>query len=302
MSNKFNREYILKIEIDNNKYIEIKSPFTLEFNIVRNNLAATNTGNFVVYNLNQANRSKIYKDINDFGQMKAIQLFAGYNDGKSQILLPRCFNGEIRKAFSNRVGPDFKTTIEAYDGTIAMNSDKGNTNITLPAGTSQNKAIETIAAGMTGIMSKTIGRNFTDLSARALPLTGNPMDSLTQITQNKAYIDSGNLYALDESEVVAGEIRLINADNGLLGTPRKQQTLVEIEMLFEPRLVPSQLIELQSLTEKRFNGTYKITGITHKGVISGAIGGDCRTNVTMTSIEQPSFISDKATTEYRIFA
>lgn len=300
MSNKFNREYILKIEIDDNQYIEIKSPFTLEFNIVRNNLPAANTGNFVVYNLNQATRSKIYKDINDFGKMKAIQLFAGYNDGNSQILLPRCFNGEIRKAFSHRAGPDFRTTIEAYDGTIAMSSSTVNT--TLPAGTSQKQAIETIAAGMTGIMGKTIGQKFTDLSLRALPLIGNPMDALTQITQNQTYIDSGSLYALDNSEVIAGDIKLINADNGLLGTPKKQQTLVEIEMLFEPRIKPSQVIELQSSTDTRFNGTYKITGFTHRGVISGAIGGDCRTNITMQQVKLVNLVADRATNEYRVLS
>jgi len=131
---------------------------------------------------------------------------------------------------------------------------------------------------------------------------GNSMDALTQITQNQAYIDSGSLYALDNSEVLAGDIKLINADNGLLGTPKKQQTLVEVEMLFEPRIKPSQLIELQSSTDTRFNGTYKITGFTHRGVISGAIGGDCRTNITMQQVNFTSLVADRATTEYRVFA
>jgi hypothetical protein len=300
MSNKFNRKFILKIETGENEFIEIKNPFTLEFNIQRNNLASSNTANFTIYNLNQATRSKIYKDINDFGELKAVQLFAGYDDSESQILLPRCFNGEIRRAYSHRYGPDFKTVIEAYDGTVTVATSVAKE--TLPAGTSQEQAIKTIGEGMKGIVGQTIGEKFKDLSTRALPLMGNPMDLLSQITQNQTYIDSGNLYSLDSSEVVTGDIAMISADNGLLGTPKKQQNIVEVEMIFEPRIKPSQLIELKSKTDTRFNGIYKITGFTHKGIISGAVGGECRTTVTMIAIDKANLIVDKATIEYRSFA
>ena len=52
-------------------------------------------------------------------------------------------------------------------------------------------------------------------------------------------------------------------------------------MLFEPRLMVSQGVTLKSDTAKNFVGTYKIVGLTHRGTISGAVNGECRTTVSM---------------------
>jgi hypothetical protein len=294
---KFNRSYILKIETGDNEFVEIIPPFTLEFNIQRNNLASSNTGHFVIYNLNTANRSKIYKDIYDVGTFRAVQLWAGYAE-KAGDLIPLCFNGNIKRAFSHRQGPDFRTELECYDGQISNTmSDIG---LTLPAQISTKGIIEAIAKNIKEVSGVTVGNKFTDLSNRSTAIMGNPSEILSQLTGNQSYIDSGNLYALNKDEVVLGDIRLINVDNGLLGTPKKQETMVEIEMLFEPRIKPSQLIELQSTSETRFNGYYKVTGIIHKGTISGAIGGDARTNLTMIQQKVTDVVFDKATNEYRV--
>ena len=296
MSSKFNRAYILRVETGDNEFVEIKPPFTLEFNIQRNNLASSNTANFVIYNLNTANRSKIYKDIYDVGTFRAVQLFAGYAE-KTGDLLPRVFNGNIKRAFSHRQGPDFRTEIECYDGQISNSTS--DIAITLPASINTKDIIEAIAKNLKDVGGVTVGKKFTDISSRSTALMGNPSEILSQLTGGKSYIDSGNLYALDKSEVVIGDIRLINVDNGLLGTPKKQETMIEIEMLFEPRIKPSQLIELQSSTEPRFNGYYKVTGIIHRGTISGAVGGEARTNLTMIQQKVTDVVYDKATNEYR---
>jgi hypothetical protein len=294
---KFNRSYVLRVETGDNEFVEILPPFTLEFNIQRNNLASSNTGHFVVYNLNQANRAKIYKDIYDVGTFRAVQLFAGYAE-KTGDLIPRVFNGNIKRAFSHRQGPDFRTELECYDGQISnMTSDIA---ITLPPSINTKVIIEAIARNLKDVGGVTVGNKFTDISNRSTALMGNPSEILSQLTGNKSYIDSGNVYALDKDEVILGDIRLINVDNGLLGTPKKQETMIELEMLFEPRIKPSQLIELESTTEPRFNGFYKVTGIIHRGTISGAIGGEARTNLTMIQQKVTDVVYDKATNEYRV--
>lgn len=298
MSNKFNRQYILKVETTPDEYVEIKSPFTLEFSITRNNLSSTNTATFTIYNLKQDIRGKIFKDVYDFTNFKAVQLFAGYNDTDTAILMPRCFNGNIKRAFSYRVGPDFKTTIEAYDGQIATAANN-NLNITVPAGLSQEEIIKKISENMNGVFGKTIGNKFTDLNGRASSFYGSQIDAINQVSGNKAYIDSGDLFVLADSEVIPAYVRKISAENGLLGTPKRQEQMVEVEMLFEPRIRPSQYIELVSNTEQKFNGVYKVTGFTHKGTISGAVGGDCRTNITLQVQKNAVIVYDKATNEYR---
>ena len=52
-------------------------------------------------------------------------------------------------------------------------------------------------------------------------------------------------------------------------------------MLFEPRLTLGQIINLQSTTNKQYNGLYKVVGFTHRGTISPAVCGDLRTTVNL---------------------
>jgi len=296
---KFNRSYVMKVEVPPvesvDSYVTLNYPFTLEFSISRNNLSATNTAHFVVYNLNPSTRSKIYKDVWDISNFKAIQLFAGYAYGQND-LLPMVFNGTIKAAYSQRSGSDFRTVIEAFDGLNSFATQQ--ISQTVPSGTTQKQAIEKLVSGVDGVKTLTLSERFTQITQRSASFMGTPQDVLGQASGGSFYMDSGNAYALDLTDVLEGEIRTISVDNGLLGTPRKAETLVEIEMLFEPRIKPSQLIELQSRTEPRFNGLHKVTGIVHRGTISGSVGGDCRTTITLTKMSDYHIVIDKATQEY----
>lgn len=291
---KFNRRYTLKLETIDNKIITIESPITLQFQVTRNNLASANTANFTIYNLGANIRNQIYKDQFDTSIFRAIQLFAGYDDGASGFST-RVFNGFIKMAASHREGPDWKTEIEAYDSYVTPGS---NVSTTLPSGTTATDAIKALMGSFSNIKEQVIGSGFTDQSKRGMALMGDPMDILRQITQDKCYIDDQKAYALGEKDVVPSEIRIFSSDNGLLNTPRKYQNLIEIEALFEPRIKPSQLLELKSTGEPRFNGVYKVTGITHKGTISGAISGDCKTTLQMILIKGWTVVYDRGTNTY----
>jgi len=293
---KFNRSYILKVETNDGDHIVISYPLTINFNVARNNLAATNTATFSIFNLNETSRAKIYKDVWDVKNLKAIQFFAGYIDSETDAL-PRVFNGTVKRAFSQRQGPNFTTEIEAFDGQISL-PDK-EVSLTLPAGATDKQALDAAGASLkTGANTMTIGESYKNGMQRARAMMGNPMEILNQISGGGAFIDNGNVYVLDETEVLPGEIRLINKDNGLLGTPKKSEIMVEVDMLFEPRLRPSQLIELQSETERRFDGLYKVTGIVHTGTISGSMGGDCRTSLTLLRQKDYKVVFDQSTFEY----
>lgn len=289
---KFNRKFNLKVEISKKEFIEIETPLTLDFSIVRNNLASANTAHFTIYNLAPETRSQIYKDQYDISTFRAIQLVAGYDGMMCQV-----FNGAVKVASSHRQGSDFLTEIEGYDGMMQAGA---NISQTAPAGTSRQEIIKNLAASIPGLQGLVVGDKFTDESKRGVAMMGNPQDMLQQLSNNSFYVDSQKGYALDQTEVVQGDIRLISYENGLLNTPRFQETLVEVEMLFEPRLKPSQLIELKSTTEPRFNGLYKVTGITHSGTISGAIAGDCKTKLIMTQIKNYKVIQDVNTQEFNV--
>lgn len=291
---KFNRRYQLKVETADGRNVTIAFPTTLDFTVVRNNLASANTGSFTIYNLNPAVRDMIFKDQFDTSVFRAIQLFAGYDDGTTGFV-SRVFNGHLKMASSHREGPNWKTEIEAYDGYIAP---KANVTTTLPSGTSLKDTIRELIKSMQNITGAVIGNGKDAESKRGVSLMGDPMEILRQLTQEGIYIDDQKAYSLAADDVVPSEIRILTSENGLLNTPRKYQNLIEIECLFEPRVRPSQLLELKSVGAPRFNGVYKITGITHKGTISGAIGGECKTTIQMILLKNWKVVHDTKNDQY----
>jgi len=271
---KLGRIYILKVEVSNTEYVEISNPFTLEFSVTRSNMASANSANFVIYNLAEKTRNKIFKDQFDISTYRAIQLFAGY--GKT---LTRVFNGNMRSAYSFRQGPNFKTEIECYDGGFSMSN--GFISQTMPAGTQQVAVIQVLMNSLPKVGEKVIGNSFLEQSKRGIALFGNPAELLKQFTNGSFYIDNQNAYALAKDEVIPGDLDTIESSTGLLETPRRSENMLELNMLFEPRLVIAQEVELASTTAKNFNGAYKVVGLSHRGVISGSVGGECRTSVSL---------------------
>lgn len=296
-SGKFNRRYVLKVETTDGNTVTITSPLTLEFQVERTNLSSSNTGSFTIYNLSKQLRDTIFKDQSDLSQDSylAIQLFAGYDDGKSYFL-PRIFNGYIRQAGSYREGPNFKTMIEAFDGYLPSSSQ---VSATLPKGTPLKDVVKTLTKGFKNIKEQVVGNGFEAGLKKAMSVFGDAMESLkTHIGDNKVYVDDQKAYALAENEVVDSEIVTLSVENGILNTPKKYNQIVEVDCLFEPRLRPSQYLNFISLTAPRLNGAYKVTGISHRGTISGSVGGDCVTTVKMALVQNAVIVYDDSTDTY----
>ena len=74
---------------------------------------------------------------------------------------------------------------------------------------------------------------------------------------------------------------MINAASGLLGSPQRSTTKLEVEILLETRLTLGQIIQLESEDDTTFNGTYKVMGFIHRGTISPAVAGPCSTTVSL---------------------
>jgi hypothetical protein len=100
-----------------------------------------------------------------------------------------------------------------------------------------------------------------------------------------AYIDSSmdidKVWILGENDVLPQAYYLSVGEDAIFGTPKRRNSVISINMLFEPRLVENQAIELKSRTASFFNGLYKIVGFNHQGTISGAVGGSCQTTALL---------------------
>lgn len=271
---KFQREYSLSIETADASLVTIESPLTLEFNIERNTLASANTANFRILNLGELTRQRLYKSKYDISIFRAIELKAGYAGE-----IPVVFSGNVLEAFSYKEegAVNTYTDISCYDGGFDIVNSYSS--FAVQAG-EKRKVIERLAGDFPHVR-KGLFSEFEGLSLRGRSVMGNTFKLLSDETLGGAFIDNEVVNGLLDNDCLDGDIRVIQSTTGLLGSPKRADTLLIVELLFEPKLKVGQRVELNSQTERNFNGIYKVAGIHHSGTISGAVGGKCKTVVSL---------------------
>jgi hypothetical protein len=286
---KFNRVYELKVEADdqvrpsqevapsNTKNVTIGLPYTIEFEITRANLGSAQSATFRIYNLGLETRRAIQKDQWQF-IFRAIQFRAGYQSPEG-TLMPLLFNGVVRTAYSYRQGVDFITEIEAYDSVWSMT--QGFTSLAIPGGITASQIIAWLAKDLPNTSGTPIIGNFPTVAKRGIALSGNTWNLIQRFTNQLAIMNNGRLIALKLNEVLKGGLPLISAETGLLGVPKRTRSMLECQMIFEPRLTLCQLIELRTITLPELNRFWKVVGIQHRGMISPTVSGDCTSTATL---------------------
>lgn len=277
MANKWGLTYLLKVENADGNTVEIGMPFSVQFSVQRSITGGANSAHFTIMNLAPQTRNAIYKDQYSI-EYRTVQMFAGYDDG-AQTLLAMLFNGNIRVAQSYRSGVDFLTEIECYDGAYAMT--QGKTAVTTNAGQAMKDTLKQLMQQLPNIAGATVGNGYETENKRGNVIFGNPAEYLKTLSQNRFFIDNNHAYVLADNEVIKGDVETIDASTGLIGTPKKSNTLVEIETIFEPRIQIAQSLELASLTNPRLNGVYKVLECNHSGMISPTVGGGVTTQLKL---------------------
>lgn len=278
MAFKFGRNYSLSIGTqDPAVSVLVALPFTMEFDINRTYFSSANTASIRVYNLSERNRNLVRKDVYTTDIYRSIELKAGYGTN-----LPVILKGNITQAWSVREGTDFITEVNAFDAGFAFVN--GITNSEFPEGTDQKTIINTLIKSLKNFNVSTgaIG-DYTGATKRGTAYSGNTTEVLKEITGGGFFIDNGIAHCLRDDEVLSDLALVINSQSGLLGTPILEETLVRLTILFEPAVKVGQLVKVESLTEKRFNGFYKVTGVHHKGLISQSVAGSATTELSLVN-------------------
>jgi len=285
---KFGRNYRL-ILLDNltaNTGLELRNDkgaqsLTIDFDIQRGVGADLNSMSLKIYNLSRENQAQLFQarlDLSNKNTFTArpIILQAGYNNGLSVI-----FRGGIKEAFTFRQGQDLITQIEALDGILGTIQTYAN--ISYESAATAQQIVDDLVSPLTSNQTE-IDKGQTKLSTqtsalignnqRGYVICGNAYDILQQYTQQKAFIDLGELNILSDNECIRPSVRVIDAEAGLLGVPRLDGLRVTIETIFEPRVNVGEFIEVQSNVAKQFNGQYKVAAVQHKGMLSDTIAGN----------------------------
>ncbi len=276
---KFGRTYRMTIQVSDSESIVVEFPQTLILDVSRNTLASANRGHFQIYNLKPDTRLKVYHDRYDTTTFRQIILQAGYED---ESPLPTIFRGNIIQASSYRAGTNWITEIEAFDGGYGIIN--GQVSQTVPAGWGLPQIIKSVLGQLPNVAVGAVG-DLTQENKRGITLMGNSWEVANRIAAGQdatAFIDNGQANVLKKDEYIegVGGITIITSDTGLLQTPRRYDARIDVEIVFEPRLVVGQIVQLQSL-EQIYNAQYQVIGIAHKGTISGAV---CDSLTTVASL------------------
>ena len=296
---KFIRDYELTIEIPPestvlgpalppSSFLTIQPPFTLVFDINKDCLSSSSTATFQLYNLGAVNRNQIRKNVNDFLSVRQVVLKAGYVGNTATV-----FNGMMQQAFSVRDGVDVVTQIEGADWSFAFISpDSDYYGTPVAAGTTKKQLLANVMSKMPNISVGAIGNGYEGSFKRTTSHAGMSKDIIQLYTGGQGtsglFIDNGVANILGQNEAISVQgIATINTNSGLLNKPVQEANILDFEMLFEPRLLMGQVINLESVTEPQLSGQYKVVSIKHHGMISDAVCGDAITSVGLFSPNFP---------------
>lgn len=283
---KLNRIYQLKVQLEDGGTAIIQPPMTIEFNIDRNTQASSNTANIKIYNLSEKTRALIFRDRYQFwdpssaagpnNRPRNVQLFAGYEWEAQNLSL--IFNGQMYVGYSQRRGPEWVTTIEAFDA--AINAYTAVSARTLEAGVSKQSIIKELYKDFVDAAPGIVG-NFNETSKRRTVLVGPTIKLLADITNDNFYFDLGRPIALKKNEYFKNDtMPELNSDTGLLNSPLKANAMITVPLLFTPGLQVGQKVSVNAI-EKQYNGEWKVVGIRHSGIISGTHNGQTTTTASL---------------------
>lgn len=279
--NKFQRTFTLFVQINDAiieseiDFLEIKDPFTVQFSINRNIMSSLNTMQMQVFNLSRRQRSQIFKD-RFSKKYRRIIFKAGY--GQQSV----CFQGDIFSAFSERRGSDIVTMIECRDGGFSNQTDQISKTFNKDISKEEilNELIGTMKTLTKGVISPD-----DEVKKRATVLDGGSVYLINKET-NGFFIDLEKVNILKDNEVIKGAVPLINTKTGLLGTPKRQDSYITVDTIFEPQVKVGQAVQIESGVQPEFTGQYKVIGVQHTGVISQGMSGSCKSTFSLLLPDQ----------------
>lgn len=290
---KLNRRYRLTIQdVDENREpintaVVIENPFTLRFSIDRNIFEQINHGDFEIINLAPDTYNRLFYDyftinryfgdqdgtreVGNSFKSRIVILEAGYYGMEMSVI----FIGDMWSCYTQRRGTETITKIHAIVGLRA-------TSITSDvsfSSTSRNRVLMYLADDMH------LKLKLYDVGDKEIPrpvvINGNSYANIQKYASGTAFIDNDEIKVLADDKAFEGDVALINDESGLLGVPNRENGILSVNMIFEPRLEVGQIIEIQSRIAPMFNGQYKVYGLKHEGIISEAEAGRVTTNIQM---------------------
>lgn len=296
---KFQRNYYCEFAIYKNNKIEeivtVSYPTTLNFNVIFGSYNSPMTASLQFINLSKEIQGKLWIDRFNWG-LKRIKfnLFAGYGDTLINI-----FGGEIQDCISYRESgsTDWITEVSGY---ISADYRRlGLVNDTFIKGTKVTTILKYMMSQNSDIKLGSISPSLDYSIPRNQTFIGQPMDLIGRsFPDYRVFVDKNELHILGANEVIEGENLIISDKTGLLGSPKRANVFLEIEMMFEPQANIGRMATIKSLSMPQFNGDYEIISVRHYGVISPTQSGVLTTSLVLSSSREIKKVPRQENKEY----
>lgn len=276
------RLYRITIQNPSLETIIIQPPFTCKIKVDRKKLSSTNKVNIEIYNLGKTTRSKLYKDKYNTVDYWQIIVEAGYGNSdfseiKNQVNLPIIFKGNIYECNSQKDGVNWITYFDCFDGMYGVQN--GFVSQSFNSGTTNKNMMQTLIGTMSKLTPGSMGSATDGQIDRGQVLFGQSATVLKEKTKGQAFIDNEQVHILDDNEVIGNDVILL--DSSLLRkTPKRSETMLDVDCLFFPNVSLMQTIALKS-QESIYDGQYAVHGISHDFTWSGAECGDAYTQLNL---------------------
>jgi len=179
---------------------------------------------------------------------------------------------------SYRNGVDYITEITAYDGGFAFM--ESNSSKSYQSGTAVNQVLTDLQKDLKKYgVSIGAKADFPGVIEKGNTYEGNTVELLKELSGNSHYIDNNQSYLMGLNDVVKGRIGYVRPSTGLLNSPIRRESSLYVDMLFEPMFFIGQKVIIEAVRDTTYNGTYKVVGIHHSGMISEVVSGTVITKV-----------------------
>lgn len=251
---RFNRDYLLTVQVAAGRAVEIRPPIRIAFTVDKSTAGGLNKMTARIYNLQESNRLALVKD-KEKQKNIPVALSVGYKDSVKLL-----FKGTVFKGSNFREGPDFVTEIECLDGGFDF----------LNSFTSQTvKGKNTAINAILGDMPNTGKGKITTVPEITRPkvLVGASAKLIDSLIDEGMtwYIDEEKLYILRDDEVISSYVPVVSAETGLLNTPTRDMSKVTFNTLLNPVLKLGGLCQLISTSAPHLNGVYRIVTMSYSG-------------------------------------
>jgi hypothetical protein len=277
---KFGRNYRLRIsDEETGDAVTITLPITIKFTVQRYTGSTLNIIKADIYNLSENVRNFLFQE--KWSDRRKRIVFEGGYDTLSTLYI-----GELWTGNSYRSGSDIITSIEGRSSVWEL--DNSTVYTTLNNANTVGDVISFLAGQFKDTIPVGAIGDWPEQLLRPVTLNGNTWNLLKQYSDGTAFVDNGKIFVLRRNETIDGDLLTITQDSGLLSTPVRRDLNIQVNILFEPRIVMNQEITLAiqntqflSGVGSVYNGTYKVFGIQHQGTISEAENGTCITTIEL---------------------